>query len=219
MSDSHSDAFVFFGATGDLAFKRIFPALQAMTRRGDLDVPIIGMGRAGWTLDELRKRVHDSLEHAGGVDADAFAKLSARRQSIPRKPSMPMRRPLRGFMRMSASAASTRSSIGYLSWVSTATSFLGPWTVVAQCWMLSLLVRQAPAPNANDSAVAANPAGIRRAVQVACCISDQAGTGSGPACIIERGQGSKCVLRDRRRGCASHRRSQRKVSAPPDDVH
>ena len=65
-----SDAFVFFGATGDLAYKKIFPALQAMIRRGDLDIPIIGMARAGWTLDKLRDRARDSLEQNGGVDAD-----------------------------------------------------------------------------------------------------------------------------------------------------
>jgi glucose-6-phosphate 1-dehydrogenase len=73
-----SDALVFFGATGDLAYKQIFPALQALIRRDHLDVPIIGMARAGWTLDKLRDRARDSLEHNGGVDADAFAKLSAR---------------------------------------------------------------------------------------------------------------------------------------------
>ncbi len=73
-----SDAFVFFGATGDLAYKQIFPALQALIRAGHLDMPIIGMARSGWTLDKLRERAHDSLEHNGGVDADAFAKLSAR---------------------------------------------------------------------------------------------------------------------------------------------
>ena len=73
-----SDAFVFFGATGDLAYKRIFPALQALIRAGQLEMPIIGMARAGWTLDKLRERARDSLEHNGGVDADAFATLSAR---------------------------------------------------------------------------------------------------------------------------------------------
>jgi glucose-6-phosphate 1-dehydrogenase len=73
-----SDAFVFFGATGDLAYKQIFPALQAMIRRGDLDVPIIGLARPGWTADKLRARARDSLEQHGGVDAEAFAKLAAR---------------------------------------------------------------------------------------------------------------------------------------------
>jgi len=72
-----SDAFVFFGATGDLAYKKIFPALQALIRRGDLRMPIVGMARADWTPDRLRARVRDSLEHSGGVDADAFAALSA----------------------------------------------------------------------------------------------------------------------------------------------
>jgi glucose-6-phosphate 1-dehydrogenase len=78
MAAPESDAFVFFGATGDLAYKKIFPALQALIRSGDLDMPIIGMARAGWTLDKLRERARDSLEHNGGVDPDAFAKLSAR---------------------------------------------------------------------------------------------------------------------------------------------
>src|SRR5438128_12002110 len=77
-----SDALVFFGATGDLAYKKIFPALQALIRGGHLDMPIIGMARAGWTLDKLRDRARDSLEHNGGVDADAFAKLSARLQYV-----------------------------------------------------------------------------------------------------------------------------------------
>jgi len=76
MSDSHSDALVFFGATGDLAYKKIFPALQAMLRRGRLDVPVIGVARAGWNLEQLRARAHDSLEKHGGVDAAAFDKLS-----------------------------------------------------------------------------------------------------------------------------------------------
>jgi glucose-6-phosphate 1-dehydrogenase len=78
MPAPESDAFIFFGATGDLAYKKIFPALQALIRRGQLDMPIIGMARAGWTLDKLRERARDSLEHYGGVDADAFLTLSAR---------------------------------------------------------------------------------------------------------------------------------------------
>ena len=77
-----SDAFVFFGATGDLAYKKIFPALQALIRRGNADMPIIGMARAGWSLDRLRDRARASLEHNGGLDADAFAKLSARLQYV-----------------------------------------------------------------------------------------------------------------------------------------
>ncbi len=72
-----SDAFVFFGATGDLAYKQIFPALQALIVAGQLDMPIIGMARAGWTLDKLRQRARDSVEHNGGIDAAAFEKLSS----------------------------------------------------------------------------------------------------------------------------------------------
>ena len=66
MNDIHSDALVFFGATGDLAYKKIFPALQAMVKRGNLDVPVIGVAKAGWNLDQLRARASDSLEKHGG---------------------------------------------------------------------------------------------------------------------------------------------------------
>jgi len=76
--NSASDAFVFFGATGDLAYKKIFPALQALAARGTLDMPVIGVARAGWTVEQLRERARDSLEHNGGVDEAAFAKLSSR---------------------------------------------------------------------------------------------------------------------------------------------
>jgi glucose-6-phosphate 1-dehydrogenase len=77
VTNSHSDALVFFGATGDLAYKKIFPALQAMLKRGHLDVPVIGVAKAGWTLDQFRARCLDSLEKHGGVDAAAFEKLSS----------------------------------------------------------------------------------------------------------------------------------------------
>ena len=70
-----SDALVFFGATGDLAYKKIFPALQAMVKRGHLNVPVIGVARSGWTLDQLRARARDSLEKHGGVDPAAFDRL------------------------------------------------------------------------------------------------------------------------------------------------
>jgi glucose-6-phosphate 1-dehydrogenase len=77
-SQLRADALVFFGATGDLAYKMIFPALQAMIRRGHLDIPVIGVARAGWNLDQLLDRIRASLaEHGGGVDPDAFGKLSA----------------------------------------------------------------------------------------------------------------------------------------------
>src|SRR6201987_2599989 len=76
MSEPKSDALVVFGATGDLAYKKIFPSLQAMLKRGHLDVPVIGVAKAGWTLDQLKARVRDSLEKHGGVDAAAFDKLA-----------------------------------------------------------------------------------------------------------------------------------------------
>ena len=82
MSIPESDALVFFGATGDLAYKKIFPALQELIRRGDLDIPIIGIAKAGWNLDQLRRRAQESLEAHGGADRDAFAKLSARLRYI-----------------------------------------------------------------------------------------------------------------------------------------
>jgi glucose-6-phosphate 1-dehydrogenase len=73
----HSDALVFFGATGDLAHKKIFPALQAMVKRGTLSVPVIGVAKAGWNLDQLKARAEDSLKEHGGLDATAWEKLSA----------------------------------------------------------------------------------------------------------------------------------------------
>src|SRR5262249_44108202 len=76
MSEPHSDALVFFGATGDLAYKKIFPALQGMVRRGHLSVPGVGVAKAGWTLDQLKARARDSVEKHGGLDPVAFAKLS-----------------------------------------------------------------------------------------------------------------------------------------------
>jgi glucose-6-phosphate 1-dehydrogenase len=71
-----SDALVFFGATGDLAHKKIFPALQAMIKRGRLNVPVVGVAKAGWTIDQLRQRARDGLEKfGGGVDTKAFEQL------------------------------------------------------------------------------------------------------------------------------------------------
>ncbi len=72
---ANSDALVFFGATGDLAYKKIFPSLQALVKRGRLDTPIIGVAKAGWDVDQLRARARDSLEKHGGVDIAASEKL------------------------------------------------------------------------------------------------------------------------------------------------
>jgi len=75
MSVIPADALVFFGATGDLGYKKIFPALHGMARRGRLNMPVIGIARSGWSLDQLRARAHESVERHGGVDRDAFATL------------------------------------------------------------------------------------------------------------------------------------------------
>ena len=76
MSGAPADALVFYGATGDLAFKKIFPALQRMVRRGVLDVPVIGVAKQGWKLEDLRAQAKDSVEkHGGGADRHAFPKL------------------------------------------------------------------------------------------------------------------------------------------------
>jgi len=75
-TEPRSDALVFFGATGDLAYKKIFPALQAMMKRGHLSVPVIGVAKAGWGLDQLKARARDSLEKHGGLDSGAFEKLA-----------------------------------------------------------------------------------------------------------------------------------------------
>jgi glucose-6-phosphate 1-dehydrogenase len=76
MEKQRSDALVFFGASGDLAFKKIFPALQAMARRGKLDFPVIGVAKSSWTLDQLIERARASVtEHGGGEDREAFATL------------------------------------------------------------------------------------------------------------------------------------------------
>src|ERR1700691_238722 len=74
---TNSDALVFFGATGDLAYKQIFPALYAMIRRDGLDIPIIGMARAGWTVEKLRQRARESVENSADFEPGCFAKLAA----------------------------------------------------------------------------------------------------------------------------------------------
>ncbi|HTJ84729.1 MAG TPA: glucose-6-phosphate dehydrogenase [Polyangiaceae bacterium] len=77
MTRERADAFVFFGATGDLAYKKIFPALAAMIRRDGLDIPVIGVAKAGWTLKELTARAKESLERHGSFDQAIFDKLAS----------------------------------------------------------------------------------------------------------------------------------------------
>jgi glucose-6-phosphate 1-dehydrogenase len=77
-----SDALVFFGASGDLAYKKIFPALQALARRGRLDVPVVGVARSGWNRDQLVDRARASVTEHGGLDGEAFPKLAAQLRSV-----------------------------------------------------------------------------------------------------------------------------------------
>jgi glucose-6-phosphate 1-dehydrogenase len=75
MTPAPADALVFFGATGDLAYKKIFPALHGMARRGQLNMPVIGVAKSGWTVDQLRARAAESVERQGGVDRAALDRL------------------------------------------------------------------------------------------------------------------------------------------------
>jgi glucose-6-phosphate 1-dehydrogenase len=78
MTPTRSDAFVFFGATGDLAYKQIFPALQALVRRDHFDLPIVGVAKSNWNLDQLKARAKESLEKHGSFDQAAYDKLCSR---------------------------------------------------------------------------------------------------------------------------------------------
>ena len=77
-----SDALVFFGATGDLAYKKIFPALQSMVKRGRLDMPVVGVAKSGWNRDQLIERAKASVTENGGLDAEAFPKLVSHLQYV-----------------------------------------------------------------------------------------------------------------------------------------
>jgi glucose-6-phosphate 1-dehydrogenase len=77
-----SDALVFFGATGDLAYKKIFPALQSMVRRGRLDMPVVGVAKSGWTRAQLIERARASVTEHGGLDATAFPKFAEQLQYV-----------------------------------------------------------------------------------------------------------------------------------------
>ena len=78
MPEPNSDALVLFGATGDLAYEQIFPALQAMTRRGRLDIPVIAVAKPDWTVEQLRARAQQSIAEHGGLDPEVFGRLATR---------------------------------------------------------------------------------------------------------------------------------------------
>jgi glucose-6-phosphate 1-dehydrogenase len=105
-----SDALVFFGATGDLAHKKIFPALQTLIKRGQLDMPVIGVARPGWNLERLRERARDSLEKHGGVDPAAFQKLLAALQYVEGEYSEPAT-----FDRLRKALGSAKRPLHYLA--------------------------------------------------------------------------------------------------------
>jgi len=77
-----SDALVFFGATGDLAYKKIFPALQALLKKGRLDMPIVGVAKSGWNRDQLVARAKESIEVSKTFDANAFEQLAKQLQYV-----------------------------------------------------------------------------------------------------------------------------------------
>ena len=77
MNAARSDAIVFYGATGDLAYKQIFPALYALAQRHGLDIPVIGVAKAGWDLDALQVRARDSVLAHGAIDEKAFARFAS----------------------------------------------------------------------------------------------------------------------------------------------
>src|SRR4051812_23772318 len=79
---ARSDALVLFGASGDLAHKKIFPALYAMSRRGKLAVPIVGVAKSGWSLDDLREHARDAVRSTGTFDDRAFAELAGRMRYV-----------------------------------------------------------------------------------------------------------------------------------------
>lgn len=110
MPNLTSDAFVFFGATGDLAFRQVFPALQAMIRRGHFDGPIVGVARSAASVDALRERARASLEAHGGVDEPAFAKLSARLRYVNGDYQDPAT-----YQRLRAALSDTRRPLYYLA--------------------------------------------------------------------------------------------------------
>jgi glucose-6-phosphate 1-dehydrogenase len=113
MSNLESDAFVFFGATGDLAYKKIFPALYSLVRRGGFHIPIIGMARAGWTLDTLKERARDSIQHStevGEFDATVFDRLASLLRYVDGDYSDPQT-----FEKLKSALGLARSPIHYLA--------------------------------------------------------------------------------------------------------
>jgi glucose-6-phosphate 1-dehydrogenase len=104
----YSDAVVFFGATGDLAYKQIFPSLQKLAKRGKLTGPVIGVAKAGWNLDQLKQRAQDSVEKHGGLDPVGFPILLGKLRYV--EGSVDLRGRPQGARLGEASAALSRHS-------------------------------------------------------------------------------------------------------------
>ena len=82
-NEMRSDALVFFGISGDLAHKKIFPALYAMAKHKALTVPLIGVAAPHWSLAQLRKHAKDSIKQAGKIDdRAALSHLLSRMQYV-----------------------------------------------------------------------------------------------------------------------------------------
>ncbi|MDE2090048.1 MAG: glucose-6-phosphate dehydrogenase [Gammaproteobacteria bacterium] len=111
MNRTRCDALVLCGASGDLAYKKIFPALAALIRAGRLDVPVIGVAKAGWTVEQLRERVRNSLrEHDPGADASSAQRLTERLRYVDgdyREPDT--------FRRLREALGNARSALYYLA--------------------------------------------------------------------------------------------------------
>lgn len=108
MNIPHSDALVLFEATGDLVYKKIFPALYAMERRGHLQVPVIGVARSDWTIKQFRSRACESVEKHGGFDEAVFAGATPLHQRRLRRSGDPRRAP-QGTRRCCPPAALSRN--------------------------------------------------------------------------------------------------------------
>jgi glucose-6-phosphate 1-dehydrogenase len=105
-----SDAFVFFGATGDLAYKQIFPALQQMILRDQFNLPIIGVAKSGWTIEQMKARIRDSLTKNGGIDENAYSRLVQLLQYIDGDYQDP-----KTFERLRGALGQARSPLNYLA--------------------------------------------------------------------------------------------------------
>jgi glucose-6-phosphate 1-dehydrogenase len=110
MGAALSDAVVVFGVTGDLAFKKIFPALYQLVRRGRLDCPVIGVARRGWSVQQLRDRAAQSLEHFGARDKAAIEKLCSLLSYVDGEYRDPQT-----FVRLSAALAGAKRPLHYLA--------------------------------------------------------------------------------------------------------